>query len=338
MLIWPHAQTDWRTRLEAAETQFAAIAAAISRYQPVLLVCLDQAGCGRALEAISSQNGITANFRFFIAPSNDTWARDTGPVTIIERGRPTLLNFRFNAWGNKYPATEDDALTQNLYAQDAFGDTPLETSELVLEGGALEFDGAGTLLATRHCLLNPNRNPEIAKSAVLSKLEKLLGVKRFLWLDHGGLEGDDTDGHIDTLARFCDTRTIAYQACDETGYSHYADLQAMAQQLAQLRDPENAPYSLKPLPWPAPQYDEAGQRLPASYANFLIINGAVLVPTYNDPADDTACSILAECFPGRDIVAIDCCTLVRQFGSLHCVTMQIPAGVLPEETVIHDKR
>jgi agmatine/peptidylarginine deiminase len=192
-------------------------------------------------------------------------------------------------------------------------------------------DGRGTLLTTTSCLLAPTRNPGLSRDAIESALREHLGVTNVLWLEHGALEGDDTDGHIDTLARFTDPHTIAYQACDDREDPHHDDLAAMARELAEVRDVEGKRYRLEALPWPRAARDPAtGRRLPASYANFLIVNGAVLVPAYGGPADEAARLVLGRCFPDRDVVPVDCRPLIRGFGSLHCVTMQIPAGVVAE--------
>ena len=208
---------------------------------------------------------------------------------------------------------------------------------MVLEGGAIETDGQGTLLTTEACLLNHNRNPRLDRAAIEMKLREDFGVERILWLSHGHLEGDDTDSHIDTLARFCDPQTIAYVRCDDPEDSHYPSLAAMEEQLKTLRQADGSPYRLIALPWPRPCFDpDDGHRLPATYANFLIINGAVLVPTYADAADAEALATLAEAFPGRDIVPIDCRSVIRQHGSLHCLTMQLPRGTLTPSRDSHD--
>jgi agmatine deiminase len=266
--------------------------------------------------------------RLAIAPSDDSWSRDHGPITVYRNGSPWLLDFRFNGWGGKYRAEQDDALTRRLHGAGVFGATPLQSIDLVLEGGSIENDGVGTLLATSRCLLSPTRNPGLFRADLEATLRELLGIERILWLTHGGLLGDDTDGHIDTLARFCDRETIAYVTCPTQDDPHYAELAAMEQELRSFATVEGRSYRLVPLPLPQAKHDESGRRLPATYANFLIINGAVLVPVYQDPADAVVLERIASCFPGREVVPIDCVPLIRQFGSLHCVTMQLPWGVL----------
>ncbi|MEA3643972.1 MAG: agmatine deiminase family protein [Lamprobacter sp.] len=298
--------------------------------------------------------------QFALAPSNDTWARDHGPISVIDRasGQCRLIDFRFNGWGGKYPAELDDRITARLYAAGSFArlsenqqdsaaklasagpmstthaaadariqsaDQGLESGPLVLEGGAIESDGAGSLLAVRRTIVDPKRNPGWSQAAIEAELRGRLGIERFLWLEHGQLSGDDTDGHIDTLARFCDPQTICYAASDDPGDPDHPALERLAAELRALRQHNGKPYRLVPLPQPAPIHDEYGQRLPAGYANFLIINQTVLVPVYDDPADAIACARLAECFPGRRIEPLDCRPLIRQGGSLHCITMQLPA-------------
>jgi agmatine/peptidylarginine deiminase len=249
---------------------------------------------------------------------------------VLDRdGTPRLLDFRFNAWGGKYGWDLDDRITPTLHADGAFGRIVLATSPLTLEGGAIDTDGNGTLLATTRTLVDPERNPAWRRRACEAELTRCLGIRRFLWLEHGYLSGDDTDGHIDTLARFCAPDTICYVQSQDAGDRDHAELVAMEKELHGLRQADGRPYRLVPLPCPAPLLDpEDGHRLPASYANFLILNGAVLMPSYADPADQTAAAVLGKLFPGREILAIDCRPLVRQGGSLHCITMQLPAGVI----------
>lgn len=301
LLAWPHENTDWCNLLNEARQTFAAIQHAIEPFERVLLVRPDA----------------------YDIPTNDTWARDFAPITIEEEGRPVLLDFTFNGWGGKFPADLDNEITGRLHQLGAFGKTPLRNIDLILEGGSVESDGEGTLLTTEECLLNPNRNPHLSRGQLEERLKQELGVHTILWLRHGALAGDDTDAHIDTLARLCPDKTIVYVACDDPSDEHYEPLKAMETELKAFKG-----YRLLPLPWPSAKYDTDGHRLPATYANYLVINGAVLVPTYNDPADPAALEVLQKAFPGREIIGIDCTTLIRQHGSLHCVTMQIPRGVL----------
>ena len=329
MLTWPHDRTFWAPRLAAVENVYLEIASAICAHENLLVVCRDAEHRART-EALLHERGCPQQrLHLATAPSDDTWARDHGPVAVLDDGLPRLLDFAFNAWGGKYPYAQDDAINRTIAAAGAFGDTPLEQVGLILEGGSIDTDGEGTLLTTRHCLLTPTRNRELDETAIETHLRKTLGVHRFLWLDHGALAGDDTDGHIDTLARFCDERTIAYVRCSDPLDEHYGELQAMEAELTALRDAAGEPYRLLALPMPKAHYKHDGQRLPATYANFLIINGAVLMPTYDDPMhDEAAMEILGSAFPGREIVGINCVPIIQQYGSLHCLTMQLPVGVL----------
>lgn len=325
MLTWPHAHGDWAVRLAQVEPVFVGIAREVAQRQRVLIGVYDAAYEEHVRGVLHAAGVPLSRADFVVVPSNDTWARDHGPLTVLRGGKPVLLDFQFNGWGGKFAAELDNGITAALHAAGAFGAAPRERMELVLEGGSLEVDGQGTLLTTSRCLLAPTRNPHLSRADVERELGRLLGTERVLWLENGYLAGDDTDSHIDTLARFCDPHTIAYVACDDRGDEHYAELKAMETELRGFRAYDGRPYRLVPLPWPDAKYDEEGQRLPATYANFLIINGAVLVPTYGDAADGDALRRLQTCFPDRQIVAVPCMPLIHQFGSLHCVTMQLPA-------------
>jgi agmatine/peptidylarginine deiminase len=328
MLTWPHEQGDWRPFLPEVEPVYVALASAISERERLVVCVLDEQHRRRVRSRLDAAGVATGRAQLCIAPSDDSWTRDHGPLTVCDGGAPRLLDFRFNGWGGKYPAERDDRISATLAAAGVFGATPFEAVDFVLEGGAIESDGNGVLLTTSSCLLAPGRNPRFTRAQIEQRLAELFGLRRVLWLEHGHLEGDDTDGHIDTLARFCDAGTIAYVRCEDPRDAHYPALAAMEQELMALRDMQGEPYRLVALPWPAAKRNAAGKRLPATYANFLVINGAVLVPVYRDPADRAALERIAQCFPGREAVAIDCLPLIQQYGSLHCITMQLPAGVL----------
>lgn len=327
MLTWPHGNGGWAGFLGEVEPVFIAIAREIAQRENLLINFPDALTAERATNALLA-NGVTETRLFAtVLDSNDTWARDHGPITVLDGDRPRLLDFRFNGWGNKYPSQADDALTGRLAALGVFDACGVEAVDLVLEGGSIDSDGAGTVLTTSSCLLNPQRNPELSRDQLENRLLALLGAQRLLWLEHGAIEGDDTDGHIDMLARFADPDTIIYQGCDETGYSAYTELQAMQAELENFVTASGQPYRLARLPWPGSKHAPDGARMPASYANFLVINGAVLVPAYNDRADDPAAQLIRQCFPHHDVVQINCLPLIRQHGSLHCLTMQLPAAV-----------
>jgi agmatine deiminase len=328
MLTWPHSHGDWAGRLPQVEPVFVAIARNVAQREKVLISCYDAKHLEHVKNLLVADGVDMTKVVVRTAPSNDTWARDHGPITVTCQNELLLLDFEFNGWGGKYGYELDNRITRRLYDADVFGDTPLQTMDLVLEGGSIEVDGSGTLLTTSRCLLTPTRNPGLGKDRIERRLKEALGLNRILWLDHGYLAGDDTDSHIDTLARYCDAHTIAYVSCDDSADEHYVELKAMEAELRHFTAADGTPYRLVPLPWPRALHDEDGRRLPATYANFLIVNGAVLVPTYRDPADAAALERLRECFPDREIVGIDCFPLVFQYGSLHCVTMQLPAGAL----------
>jgi agmatine deiminase len=331
MLTWPRSDVEWNPDYASAERCHTGIAKEISLRQPVIITCIDEAHGERIKGYVRDAGGDPKNLRIFPFPSNDAWARDHGPITVLKDGKLTLLDFIFNGWGTKYPHKEDNRLSRRLHQAGAFGGTPMESIDLVLEGGSIEVDEEGTLLTTESCLLNKNRNPTLSRGEIEALLKKYLGIDRILWLKHGAIDGDDTDGHIDTLARLCDGTTITYQACEDRDDPHYKGLKAMEDELKALRRKDGKPYRLLPLPWPQAVIDHTGRRLPATYANFLIMDKAVLVPTYNDPADAGALAAIKGCFLGKEIVGVPCRSLIYQYGSLHCVTMQFPQGVVPEK-------
>jgi agmatine/peptidylarginine deiminase len=328
-LTWPHEDTDWAPRLAGVEPVFAAIGAAIARHETLLAVCRDAGHRDHVLERLRAAGADLDRVQLAISPSDDTWARDHGAITVIDDGLPVLVDFLFNGWGGKFPAERDNLLTRSLAAQGSFGAAALEHVDLVLEGGSIESDGQGSLLTTSQCLLTPTRNPGLSRAQIERRLGEHLGARRILWLEHGELEGDDTDGHIDTLARFCDPATIAYVECADPADPQHRELRQMANQLEGLHRESGEPYRLIPLPLPAPFFADDGRRLPATYANFLVINEAVLVPVYGDAADSVALERIGAAFPGRSAIGIDCREIIRQGGSLHCLTMQFPRGVLP---------
>ena len=325
LIAWPHAGTDWADRLGDVEDTYIALVQAITRFQPVLICVADDDVETYADIRLRSNRVDMAQVRFVTVAYDDTWLRDSGPISLRDGDRLRLLDFRFTAWGGKFEAGRDDLLVETLAAQGVFGDAARQRIDFALEGGGIETDGNGTLLTTWHCL--HERHPDTPREALTEKLAGWLHQDRVLWLDHGALEGDDTDAHIDTLARFAPGDAIVFQACDDEADSHYADLKAMADEIAALRTRDGKPYRLFPLPWARPVLDE-GRRLAASYANFLIGNGAVLMPAYGDAADNAAAAVLAQAFPGREIVQVPCRPLIWQNGSLHCITMQLPEGLL----------
>ena len=326
-LTWPHAATDWAPLLAEVDNCFVSIALEILVRNELLLIVTPEPDRIEALLRERIPSRLLPQVRYFECPTNDTWARDHAFLTLLTEAGPRLLDFHFNGWGNKFPSDLDNAINQRLinHQSPIIQGSYEPHLDFVFEGGSIESDGKGTLLTTSECLLSPNRNPDLTRDQIEERLLRYFHADRVLWLDHGYLAGDDTDSHIDTLARFCPNNTIAYVRCTDTNDEHYEALTAME---AQLKTFES--FQLLSLPLPSPIFDpDDGHRLPATYANFLVINQAVLLPTYGQPEnDDLARSQLQKAFPKYDIVPIDCRVLIRQHGSLHCSTMQYPVGVL----------
>jgi agmatine/peptidylarginine deiminase len=323
-LTWPHKQTDWAPILDEVTACFVAISREIVKREKLLIVCRDEKEVRRQLGDIDF-NAII----FREMETNDTWARDHGGITIFINKSPIITDFTFNGWGMKFAANYDNQITRQLYLTDTFDDEVdlANMRQFVLEGGSIESDGKGTILTTMECLTSDNRNEFLDHEELEEHLKSIFGLSRVLWLESGHLVGDDTDSHIDMLARFCDEKTIAYVQCTDKSDEHFTNLQEMEKQLQSFRTTGGRPYRLIPLPM-ADIIVWEGERLPASYANFLIINGAVLVPFYQSDKDEIAAKALQKAFPGREIVGLNCRALIKQHGSLHCVTMQYPEGVI----------
>lgn len=312
-LTWPHKGTDWAPMLPEIERVYRDMAREIAARERLVVVADPQCLLPDHLQADIAR-----------IPSNDTWARDHGFITVVEDGRLTLLDFRFNGWGEKFEAAKDNAINRALFQKGILPASVYEPHlDFVLEGGSIESDGCGTVFTTEGCLMAPHRNQPLDKAEIEVRLRRWLGAERIVWLQHGHLAGDDTDGHIDTLVRVAPNDTLIYIAPPtDTSDEHFAELSALQDELRQLRTLDGRPYRLLPLPLPRPIMDE-GERLPATYANYLVVNGAVLVPTYGQPDfDSEALQTIKRAFPDREMVAIDCQPVVRQHGSLHCCTMQ----------------
>lgn len=320
-LTWPHADTDWAYMLEEVQECFKNIAREIAKRQQLLIVAPDVEDVRRQ---IASEVNM-ANVRLVELSSNDTWARDHGGITIFEDAKPIILDFQFNGWGLKFASDKDNLITERLHRGGHLFGELRNCRNFVFEGGSIESDGEGTLLTTSECLLSPNRNATMSREDIEKYLLDTLGAKQMLWLDYGYLAGDDTDSHIDTLARLCPNNTILYVKCEDESDEHYEALRHMEEQLKTFRTLSGEPYRLIALPMARPAYENAQlERIPATYANYLVINGAVLVPTYNTDLDALALSQVQKAFPNHEIIGIDCQALIRQHGSLHCVTMQYP--------------
>ena len=401
LLAWPHEGTDWAARLAEVEGSYVALVRAIAGFEPAVVCVADATIEERARRRLVAAGTPIERVRFVRVEYDDTWLRDSGPITLVAGARRRLLDFRFTGWGGKFGAERDDLLVENLAAQGLFGASERRRIDFALEGGAIDADGAGTLLTTWRCLHQRHpqlsrgelretlarelcasrvlmlergwlegddtdaqvfttqaretidfaleggaietdgdgtllttwrclheRHPDASREELTGKLAGWLQQDRVLWLDHGALEGDDTDAHIDTLARFAGGAHIVHQHCDTAGDVHFEELRAMAAELAGFVQADGRPYRLTALPWARPIRAADGRRLAASYANFLVINGAVLMPAYGDPADGHARALLARAFAGREVVPVPCRPLIEQNGSLHCVTMQLPRGVL----------
>lgn len=324
LLAWPHSNTDWAEILPEVDKTYIALVNELVHLTKVIIATPEPDAVHNKLQTAAIP---LSNILLFDIQTNDTWARDFGPITIEKAGGVILLDFGFNGWGLKFAADHDNQISKKLHQAGCFNNAQIQTKGLILEGGSIESDGCGTLLTTSECLLNPNRNPHLSQSELNDILSREFGCDHILWLDHGYLAGDDTDSHIDTLARLCPDNTIVYVECDDCDDEHYSALLHMKNQLKTFKTRDNKPFRLLPLPWPQAHFDGT-DRLPATYANYLVTNGAVLVPTYNDPADKQALAIISEAFPERKIIGIDCRSLIKQHGSLHCITMQIPQGVM----------
>ncbi len=344
-LTWPHQDTDWAPMLPEITAVYEQMAREISKREELIIVAPKD-----------TQLPTIVNCKLSICKSNDTWARDHGFITVEEHGDGSsqsenfspppstlhlppstvkLLDFKFNGWGEKFPAERDNAINRQLYEQGIVKGTYEDHLDFVLEGGSIESDGKGTVFTTTSCLMAPHRNQPLTQAEIEERLKLWLGAERIVWINHGSLIGDDTDGHIDTLVRICPDDTLLYIGCDDKDDEQYEELQLMERELQALRTLDGRPYRLLRLPIPRPIYDgEADSsffilhsslkdRLPATYANYLVVNGAVLVPTYNQPdLDAEALRIIGKAFPDRETVGIDCRPVIRQHGSLHCCTMQ----------------
>ena len=309
-LTWPHAGTDWAPILNDIIVVYHSMAREIARRERLIVVAPEDA----ARDCLK-----------IVCPTNDTWARDHGFISLVDdNGHRRLLDYKFNGWGEKFEASLDNAINRRLYNLGEIAGEYSDNLDFVLEGGSIESDGRGTIFTTSQCLLAPHRNQPMTKAEIEERLKRDLCAERVLWIDYGNLIGDDTDGHIDTIVRVCPDDTLLYMGCDNPEDEQYEDLRKMEAQLQSFRTLEGKPYRLMKLPMPHPIYD-GEDCLPATYANFLIINDAVLCPTYNQPdIDSEALRIIAKAFPDREIIGIDCCPVIRQHGSLHCCTMQFP--------------
>ncbi|MBQ7690661.1 MAG: agmatine deiminase family protein [Muribaculaceae bacterium] len=320
LIAWPHTGTDWAATLDTVQSCYCHIARAIMADERLIVVTPEPDTVRRQLPDAPADRLTIVEL-----PTNDTWTRDYGPLTVEDKyGIPRLLDFTFNAWGMKFPANLDNLVTERLCRLHIL-DLPLDNHrDMVLEGGSVETDGRGTVMTTYECLLSRNRNAAWHQRFIEQQLRNRLGARQVLWLVHGHVPGDDTDCHIDTLARFLPGNVIV-TTWAESDSDEYRDIAGMVKEISTFTDADGQPYRCVQLPAPPVLRDSSGNRLPATYANFLITNHSVLVPTYGCPErDNEAVQILQQLVPQRRVVGIDCRPLIEQHGSLHCATMQIP--------------
>ena len=326
LLSLPNEDTDWAYILtEALEQYKRLVEALVAEGEHVVLLCREKVKA-EALFDTGTIEGIT----FVEITFNDTWTRDYGPLTILKHGDLRALDFGFNGWGLKFASDNDNQVNRRLNEKTVFtkGIYRNETG-FILEGGSVDTDGIGTILTTSRCLCSPNRNGYLSKQKADEELRRRLGAQHVLFLDYGALIGDDTDSHIDTLARMAPDNIILFTGCRDVDDAQFEELLKMRAQLSMFRNLEGDPYNLVELPLPSPIYDENGDRLPATYANYLVTDKNIFMPTYKQPEnDELAMQTVKIAFPEHKVTGVDCTTLINQHGSLHCATMQLPEGVL----------
>ena len=313
-IIFPHAKSDWVEYLQEAQETFVNIINAIIKHQKCLVVC-------DSIKSVKSRFEQNENLYFVEYETNDTWARDCSALCVEDRGSIKLLDFIFTGWGGKFEASKDNAMSKSI--QRCY-DKELLHVDMILEGGGVESNGIDTILTTSECMLNKNRNSSLNKEQITKIIQDSFGMSKVLYLNHGYLAGDDTDSHVDTLARFIDEKSIMYVKCDDERDEHFSELKLMEGELQAFAKEHS--FRLIALPMSDACYFD-GERLPATYANFLFVNGAVLVPTYGVKQDEEALEIFRKTFPTKEIVGINCFSLIKQHGSLHCVTMNFAEGV-----------
>lgn len=327
IVAWPHEATDWVYMLAQVEECYINLVTAIARHAVAVVIAPN---CERPRQLLSH---IPADrIIFFEVPTNDTWTRDYGVLSTVDAdGQPVLNDFAFNAWGGKFAAEKDNAVTAAMVRAGLLRGRYNDCLDFFLEGGSIESDGHDTILTTTSCLLTDTRNAGLLRAQIEERLRRELGAVNVLWLESGAMSGDDTDGHIDTLARLAPDDTILYvgsrsSVLDDPQSALLADIPA---ELSRMSTIDGRPFNLIELPLPDPIYDEEGLRLPATYANYLVLNDAILMPTYDQPLnDDLAAKTLRVAFPNHIIETVDCRALIQQHGSLHCATMQLPVNFL----------
>ncbi len=316
MLTFPHSKSDWNYCLKEITKTYIQMVKAITKYEKCLILCDDIARVKNILKPFLNNNTL-----FVQISTNDTWIRDYGAIDCIDRNKIISYDFTFNGWGKKFDAHLDNKANQEIYKQNIFQNS-LKKIDFVLEGGSIDTNSKGVLLTTERCLLEKNRNPHLCKKEIDTYLKQLFDLEKIIWLKHGYLRGDDTDSHIDMIARFLDSNTIAYIKCENEDDEHFEELKEMEDEL------QKTGFKLAPLPLPSPVFFD-GKRVPATYLNFLLINDAILVPQYNDKNDEKILTFFNNFYKNRDIIPIDSTILIREHGSIHCAT--INRWVKPKE-------
>ena len=325
LVAWPPPDTDWAYMLPEVQQCVREMIRAMLPWTPVIVACPDPDAAREELSEL-----LCGSLSFFKTPTNDTWTRDYGPISVKNpsTGQYSILDFRFNGWGLKFAACHDNLVVGRMCSEGLLTAERVNCQDFVLEGGGIESDGAGLLMTTAECQLSPNRNPVLTKSCINERLLRYFGGEKVIWLHHGYLAGDDTDSHIDTLARFAPGNSSVYVGCDDPSDEHFSELQAMESELKEARNLNDEPFNLIRLPLPDPIYDEDGDRLPATYANFLALPNAVFLPTYGHPRKDLMARQMLQIVFDVPVIEVDCRPLIRQHGSFHCMTMQMPGAIL----------
>ena len=318
-LSWPHRLATWPRKFAPIPRLYVRLVETLAAVEPVHIL----AG-GHSMAQARILLARIPNVTLHDIPTNDAWIRDSGPTFLVgpPDSPPALIDWNYNAYGGKYPPYDKDEVLGRTIARklSRFCFEP----GMILEGGSIEVDGRGTLLTSEACLLNPNRNPQLSRSDIEQCLARFLGIRKVLWLG-GGIVGDDTDGHIDELARFVAPRTVVAAVEDNPQDTNYASLQENLRRLRSFTDADDQPLEIIPLPMPQPIVHD-GKRLPASYCNFYLANGIAIVPQFDDPADAKAAEILGQVLKDRRIVPLPARDLVWGCGAFHCITQQEPAG------------
>jgi agmatine deiminase len=323
-LSWPHNLETWPTQLETVRAVWLQMVQALAEVEAVALLVNEDRTRGEVTARLNEVGAAMENISILRIPTVDVWIRDYGPtfITRVTNENPLALNdWIFNGWGKKYKGYEDDDRVAKDIA--SWTKVPVFNHSVVLEGGSIEVNGAGTCLITEQCLLNRNRNPQMTREEIEQFLKNALGVHHLIWLGRG-IAGDDTDGHIDDIARFVNPTTVACVLAAHSSDENYAPLRENYERLQDARDQQGNKFAVVTLPCPAPVHDQ-GSRLPASYANFYIANEIVLVPTFDDANDQKALGILQELFPDRRVLGLPCRTVIAGLGAIHCVTQQEPS-------------